>query len=376
MAITFRGAGAAVKATTNNITLNAPASVANGDTMLALVTSKDNVAITMAGWDIVGEANNGSGLRTTLLKRIRNGSDSYVVTHTGGGYIVGSTAAWYSASAAQLDVAGTWKANGSSATVLADAITTLNAGDMCVFCGGIATKATHGTYTGSPTPTERVDDPNSTSYPSHCMAEFIISSAGTTGARQCTASAAAVNNAIIVAINTLKANLTAAVTSFALTGIAVGLRATRTLSATVASFAVTPQTVNLSRGYTMAAEVSNLVLSGVATALVATRRLAITVANVTVTAQAVALTVGRKLVASVAEFVLDGKTTALSVARRLSVEAGEYVLGGQTADLAYGRVIPADVGDFLLTPYAVTLSIHRVSGSPTKWQRRRHQRIL
>lgn len=202
--IADRTGGTAAKATSGDVTPALPASWAADDIHVCLIAAKDNVECTMpAGWTLGEATNNGANFRTTWFwRRAVAGDANPLVTHTGGGYIVAVIGGGRGCvtTDSPIDVAGAWKANASSATVAADAVTPTVPDVRLMFLGGTATQATFSTYTGTPTPVERADVPNTANYPSACIAQARFTPPGTTGARQCTASAAAVNNAVLIAL--------------------------------------------------------------------------------------------------------------------------------------------------------------------------------
>lgn len=92
-AVTYVDAGAAVTATSGNVTPSYPAGIQADDILLCEVTSYDNVSVSFggSGWTKKTETNNGTALRQTIAWKRRASGDSdtnVVITHTGGDRII------------------------------------------------------------------------------------------------------------------------------------------------------------------------------------------------------------------------------------------------------------------------------------------------
>jgi hypothetical protein len=176
---------------------------AAGDVLVLQVASRDNVVCTVPlGWLAVDSGtNNGTGFRTHSFWKVAvSGETDPTITHAAGGKISAVIHAIRGLSqVSALSVIGLVKANASSTSVVANGITTGQANECLVFMGAALAACSFDSYTGTPTPDERFDQPNATTYPSLCMATSNISTGGTaTGDLQCTASTARLNNGHLV----------------------------------------------------------------------------------------------------------------------------------------------------------------------------------
>jgi hypothetical protein len=198
MSISFVAAGANAKASAGNVTPGLPAGWAAGDIHICIVAAKDNVTCTMpAGWAAVaaGKKNGINFMTHSFWRRAADGDSDPVVTHTAGSYITATIAGFRGCSASPIGVNSAVSANSSSSTITATTLTTVGANELLIFVGGIAGQGLSSGYSGTPTPTEAIDQPNTTNYPSQCLAYSSIAAGGTNvGARTCTNGATAVNN--------------------------------------------------------------------------------------------------------------------------------------------------------------------------------------
>ena len=191
--ISFQAAGVNAKATSGNVTPALPASWAVNDIWLCLIESADNVNSTISdGWTAIDPGtNNGAALRTTLYwRRAVAGDVAPTVTHIGGGYITASIVGYRGCMTTGLpfDVnqSVSIKAPASATNNFGAGMTTNNNSDMIVLLSGTSGRTTSATYTGTPTPTERVDTPNTAGYGELIIADFTLAAAGATGARTST----------------------------------------------------------------------------------------------------------------------------------------------------------------------------------------------
>lgn len=133
--------------------------------------------------------------------------------------------------------------------------------------------------------------------------------------------------------------LTAAPGTFALSGQAAALKATRALASAAGSFSLSGQAAILKRGLKLGASSGAFTLSGQAATL---RRSAAIVANAgayVLAGQAVALRATRSFVASAGAFTLSGKAAGLVAARKLTSAAGSFLLSGKAVTLTYQQVV-------------------------------------
>lgn len=211
MPISFVSAGNPAKADHGNVTPALPPGWTAGDLFICTIASLDNINSTMpSGWMVIDAGtNNGYGLRTIVYYKLAVvGDKNPVVTHSSGSNIVAAIVAYRGVdSTNSLDIIGTTRVNTSSTTVTATTITTISNNDLVIFTGCIAIRSTFSNYSGTPIPIERLDIPNATNYPSMFVADFAITSAGSTGNRTCTATTAAVNNGLMFALKPATATI-------------------------------------------------------------------------------------------------------------------------------------------------------------------------
>ncbi|HKQ31090.1 MAG TPA: DUF6701 domain-containing protein, partial [Burkholderiales bacterium] len=141
-AIAFRAAGTvdSDSGSTSNITPGLPAGTAAGDLLIAVVESRDNVALSMTGWNLLFNQNGGNaGHQAAIFWRIATGADPNTITHPNGGDVVIGRILGFSG----VDTtnpfetlplaAGNSSYNASTTTTTSGAQTTTNATAMLVF---------------------------------------------------------------------------------------------------------------------------------------------------------------------------------------------------------------------------------------------------
>jgi len=191
--ISFQAAGANVVATNGNITPGLPAGWAANDIWLCLIASRDTVNSTMpVGWTAIDAGtSNGSNCRTSLFwRRAVAGDIAPLVTHTSGGAITASIVGYRGciATGSPFDFNQSVYVKTSASTInnFGAGMTTTTNNDMIVLLSGTNDKTASDTYTGTPTPIERVDAPNANNRPELIIADFILPTAGATGSRTST----------------------------------------------------------------------------------------------------------------------------------------------------------------------------------------------
>lgn len=211
MAISFVSSGNNSRATNGNVTPSLPLGWLTDDIFICAIVSRDNVNSTMPpGWVAIDTGtNNGANLRTTTFYKVAiSGDTNPTVTHPGGNNIEATIVAYRGVDTTNpLDVIGTIRVNPSSTIVTATSITTITDTARVIFTGSIFSRSTFSTYTGIPTPTERIDVPNAANYPSTFVADFIMSPVGSTGNRTCIATVAGVNNGLMFALRPATATI-------------------------------------------------------------------------------------------------------------------------------------------------------------------------
>ena len=211
MAISFVSAGNNSRATNGNVIPGLPSGWMANDILICTIASRDNVDSTMPpGWVAIDPGtNNGVNLRTTTFYKVSlPGDTNPTVTHPGGNSIEATIVAYRGVDTTNpIDVVGTTSINPSSTTVTAISITTLTDTAQVIFTGSIYSRSRFGSYSGTPTPTERIDVPNTANYPSTFLADFINSPVGNTGNRTCIATVIGINNGLIFALRPATATI-------------------------------------------------------------------------------------------------------------------------------------------------------------------------
>ncbi len=211
MTISFVSSGNNSRSANGNITVNLPTGLVADDILICAIASKDNVNSTMPpGWmTIDAGTNNSTGLRTSVFYKIFvPGDTNPTITHPAGSYIEATIVAYRDVDTTNpLDVIGATSINISSTTVIATSITTITDTARVIFTGSIASRSRFGTYSGTPTPTERIDVPNTANYPSTFVADFTLNTAGSTGNRTCIATNGAISNSLMFALRPAKATI-------------------------------------------------------------------------------------------------------------------------------------------------------------------------
>ena len=212
MTISFVSSGNTARAVSGSITPSLPPGWTVNDIFICVIASRDNVNSTMPpGWiTIDAGTNNGANLRTTTFYKIAiSGDTNPTVTHSGGSYIEATIVSYRGVDTTNpLDTISTTRVNPSSTTITATSIATLTDNAQVIFTGSIISRSTFSSYSGIPTPTERSDTPNITNYPSTFLADFVMSPAGITGNRTCTATVAGVNNGLMFVLRPATATIT------------------------------------------------------------------------------------------------------------------------------------------------------------------------
>lgn len=212
MTISFVSVGNNSRAGNGNVTPGLPPGWMANDIFICVIASRDNVNSTMPpGWVVIGTGtNNGAGLRTTTFYKIAIvGDTNPTVIHPGGNNIEATIVAYRDVDTTNpLDVIGITRVNPSSTTVTATSITTLTNTAWVIFTGSTVSRSTFSSYSGVPTPTERLDTPNIANYPSTFVADFVMSPVGSTGNRTCTATVGGVNNGILFSLRPATATIT------------------------------------------------------------------------------------------------------------------------------------------------------------------------
>ena len=203
-AVAYRASAATCNATANT-SVSVPSGTINGDVMLMVINSKDNaVQATSTGWTRIGtQLNNGSSLTTSIFYRVASSEPaSYSPATTAVSHCL-SISSFSGADATSPINASSQRANASSITVTANAITPSIADTQIVFISGYGDNSTHSSYSGTnPTFTERFDVRTSLGTDNAiALASGAKTDTTSTGNRTAVAtSPAAVNNGYLIAL--------------------------------------------------------------------------------------------------------------------------------------------------------------------------------
>lgn len=203
-AVAYRASATTCNATANT-SVNVPAGTQNGDVMIMVINSKDNaVQSTPTGWTRIGtQLNNGANLTTNIFYRAASSEPaSYAPTTTTVSHCLGISSFSGVDNTNPIN-ASSQRANASSSTITANAITPNVTNTEVIFISGYANNVTHSGYSGTnPTFTERYDalttlgSDNAIALASGAKTDTV-----STGNRTATASGgAAVNNGYLIAL--------------------------------------------------------------------------------------------------------------------------------------------------------------------------------
>ncbi len=209
--ITCVGAGAIASAANNSVSPGLPSGWAANDILICVVSSHDNNSATItnpSGWAAWESGkSNGTKLQFSVFwKRATSSETAPTVSHSSFGSYIDAVIVAYRGcvtSGDPSDVIGTTVATtpaNANENFSTAGITTTIAGDMVIEIGSPQINTASGTYTGTPTPTERVDGPNSANYNQLIVADFAMAAAGNTLARKSTLATSAINCGKLIAL--------------------------------------------------------------------------------------------------------------------------------------------------------------------------------
>ena len=166
-------------------------------------------------------------------------------------------------------------------------------------------------------------------------------------------------------------SLTAEAGSYALTGTAATLTATREIAAAAGSYALSGTAATLTTTRELAAGAGSYSLSGTAAALTAARELAAGAGSYGLSGTAATLTYtpaagAFELIAEAGSYSLSGTAATLTATRELSAAAGSYALSGTAATLTYTPVtafeLTAEAGAYALSGGDATFNYTAIPG--------------
>lgn len=146
--------------------------------------------------------------------------------------------------------------------------------------------------------------------------------------------------------------------AFSLSGQAANLLWKRSMPAGTGAFTLSGQVARLLKGYSVVSSTGTFVLSGQIVDLIysgGAKVLSAIVANYALTGQTVNLKAGRRIPISVGSFALSGQPNTMSIGRRVITTVGAFTLSGQAALFSLQRRIAAVVANFILSGQAANL---------------------
>ncbi len=158
--------------------------------------------------------------------------------------------------------------------------------------------------------------------------------------------------------------------SFALSGNATGLAATRKITASSGAFTLTGIAAGLRVARRMTAAVGSYSYTGNNVGVIAARRLALGTGSFALTGNAVTLTyspvaTGYTMPAATGAFAAAGGDVGLIVTRRMVASPGVFNLTGADVGLSRHRIMQANAGAFAFTGNPAALRVARTLGAAT-----------
>ncbi len=150
--------------------------------------------------------------------------------------------------------------------------------------------------------------------------------------------------------------LTADAGSYALTGVAAGLKAGRQIAGNAGSYSLTGVAAGLKYGHKIAGAAGSYSLTGVSASLVTGRRITGAAGAYSLTGAAAGLAFGRKLAGDAGSYSLTGVDASLRFGRSIAGAAGSYTISGVAAGLAFGRKLAGAAGSYILSGQDATLT--------------------
>lgn len=198
--IKFLGVGTQANAASGSITPTLPTGWKPGDVHICAVSTRDLASLAMSGWTKLVNAAGNASVGMTVFYRVAVAGDTSTAITGATGSIVAQIAGYRGCNnVSPIDQNGTPSANAAVATITAGAITTGIDNALLVFIGSVRGVITVSGYSGTPTPTERIDTQSGVM--TVCLADSIIAARGTAvGARTATASVAGSNTGYLLSL--------------------------------------------------------------------------------------------------------------------------------------------------------------------------------
>lgn len=400
----FVGVSSVAEVTTTSHALTEPAGVAQGDLLVAIISSRiaSTTAITLPSggeWTLVTEQKNNNTATNTsatpsgmMAYCVRGASaPNLTFTHpTTPSVALGRIVAYRNVDSSSPKDTQTSFTTATNVTAVSGTGLTTAADDELIVvgaCGGqeatwttfaAATDPTTSSGTGSgitadPAPNvwqERADSNTVTGADTSLgIADVVKTAAGATGNLTVTASQGAAHVIVAGAFKLAPANnnktLAAGAGSFSLTGTAATLKEARKVVPDAGAYALTGTAAALTKGKRLAAAAGSFALTGTAATLLHKWIISTGAGSFALTGTVATLKHGWKVTADAGSYSLTGTDAALKHGWKLAAAAGSFVLTGTDATLTKAGglnnyTIAAGAGAFALTGSTASVLLKRV----------------
>ena len=381
MPISFFAAGTEVNGTTGTtLTANIPASIAANDVLICVAGCYDTSSvITMAAdWTKLVGLTPGSGFAFAVFWHRYNGVDAPSTTVTfassSGDRKICGVAAYRGCKTTgnPYNAAGTG-ATGSDTTAEHTGVTTNVDNCYILLSGGTDFNSTAALPSGY---TCRFEDSAASTQNTFRATDACIwlfdKDQGTQGATgNVTVSSITVDfgwSSYMLALQPASTNiaLTAAAGSYAITGTAATLKASKRVTAASGTYAITGSAATLRRNLPLTAAAGSYAITGSVAALKLTRVIVAASGTYSISGTAATLNRGRTMIAEAGSYLVSGTSATLlySGANPILIAAsGTYSVVGTAATLRLARTLSASAGSYNIGGSAATLTITPVGGA-------------
>jgi len=367
MAVAYGTAGTLAGVTSGNITCAAPASIADGDLLVAIICANDTVTVSRTGWTALDNVSATSDtFKTSILWRIASGeSGSYVFTHTSGSFCAGQVFRFTGTDPTTPINASSKKGSSTSGTSITSNTCTPTANNCLIawFIGiddnTVRVSAEAG---GSLTWTEQVDAGNSTAALGICVATAPqTTAAGISPTATFSASNTFANLVLAIQPPTGgSVTITPPAGSLTLTGQVptVLTTANQTIPVPLGTLTLTGQipTVSVSNNQTVSVPLGSLTLTGNAPTVLTPVSIAVPAGALTLTGQipTVVTTNNQTVNVPSSALTLTGLTPTVLSGTTISVPLATLTLTGlePTIGLTQNVLIDVPAGQLTLTAFA------------------------
>lgn len=150
--------------------------------------------------------------------------------------------------------------------------------------------------------------------------------------------------------------LVCAAGSFAVSGQAAGLMATRSLAVAAGSYAVAGQNARLEQTYpALTASAGSYDVTGQSVGLKLAHRLPAAAGSFSISGQAAGLRYAHRIAAGAGSYTLTGQSVGLRATRKLPMGAGAYTISGQPTTFSVN--MPVSAGAYAITGQSATFAV-------------------